>query len=308
MRHLFSLAALLALAPLAFASATRTVNEDVLKSADETKTWSMPAATDTLVGRASTDTLTNKSLSGATNTFTLIPGTAIDSATPVTVPKGGTGVSSLASGNVVLGAGTSPVTVVAPGTSGNCLVSNGSTWTSTTCTSSGGIAYATIPVNFVEGLNSPIAVNFLSTGNALNSRTYAFMYNSDATQALYVMIRVPDTYVPGHQIFLKAAFVSTGTSGTVDWGIGPELYKVGGTQNFFSGSSFLRNDSQTVTLSASTANRPQVISLGVTNASGQIGLGTVAAGDWIEMNFYRIPGDTSTVDAILIADTGQVEF
>ena len=44
--------------------------------------------------------------------------------------NGGTGATSLAANNVILGNGTSAVQVVAPGTSGNVLKSNGSTWAS----------------------------------------------------------------------------------------------------------------------------------------------------------------------------------
>jgi len=46
------------------------------------------------------------------------------------VGNGGTGQTALTANNVVLGNGTSGVQVVAPGTSGNVLKSNGSTWTS----------------------------------------------------------------------------------------------------------------------------------------------------------------------------------
>jgi len=46
------------------------------------------------------------------------------------VANGGTGQTALTLNNVVLGNGTSAVQVVAPGTSGNVLKSNGSTWTS----------------------------------------------------------------------------------------------------------------------------------------------------------------------------------
>ena len=46
------------------------------------------------------------------------------------VGNGGTGATSIAANNVILGNGTSAVQVVAPGTSGNVLKSNGSTWTS----------------------------------------------------------------------------------------------------------------------------------------------------------------------------------
>lgn len=50
----------------------------------------------------------------------------------VTVAQGGTGASTLTANNVLLGNGTSAVQFVAPGTNGNVLTSNGTTWTSAT--------------------------------------------------------------------------------------------------------------------------------------------------------------------------------
>ena len=46
------------------------------------------------------------------------------------VSKGGTGLATLTADNVILGNGTSTPTFVAPGTNGNVLTSNGTTWTS----------------------------------------------------------------------------------------------------------------------------------------------------------------------------------
>ena len=46
------------------------------------------------------------------------------------VANGGTGAATLTANNVMLGNGTSAVQFVAPGASGNALVSNGTTWTS----------------------------------------------------------------------------------------------------------------------------------------------------------------------------------
>lgn len=48
----------------------------------------------------------------------------------VAVANGGTGASTLTANNVLLGNGTSAVQFVAPGTTGNLLTSNGTTWTS----------------------------------------------------------------------------------------------------------------------------------------------------------------------------------
>jgi hypothetical protein len=46
------------------------------------------------------------------------------------VANGGTGVATLTANNVILGNGTSTPSFVAPGTTGNVLTSNGTTWTS----------------------------------------------------------------------------------------------------------------------------------------------------------------------------------
>jgi len=59
-------------------------------------------------------------------------GTAAGLSATLVVGSGGTGAATLAANNVLLGNGTSALQVVAPGTSGNVLTSNGSTWASTT--------------------------------------------------------------------------------------------------------------------------------------------------------------------------------
>jgi hypothetical protein len=47
------------------------------------------------------------------------------------VQAGGTGAATLMANSVLIGNGTSAVTAVAPGTTGNLLTSNGTTWAST---------------------------------------------------------------------------------------------------------------------------------------------------------------------------------
>jgi hypothetical protein len=74
-------------------------------------------------------TLTNKTISGASNTITNISLTASVTGT-LPVANGGTGRNTLTANNVILGNGTTAVQFVAPGTNGNVLTSNGTTWTS----------------------------------------------------------------------------------------------------------------------------------------------------------------------------------
>ena len=64
----------------------------------------------------------------STNTFAA----AQTFTSPIGVTSGGTGLGTLTANNVILGAGTSTPTFVAPSTSGNLLTSNGTTWTSST--------------------------------------------------------------------------------------------------------------------------------------------------------------------------------
>lgn len=59
-------------------------------------------------------------------------GKLVKAANTVTVAQGGTGSTTLTANNVLLGNGTSALQVVAPGTNGNVLTSNGTTWVSST--------------------------------------------------------------------------------------------------------------------------------------------------------------------------------
>lgn len=115
------------------------------------------AGTVTSVG--GTGTVNGISLSGTVTTSgNLTLGgalTGVDLTSQVTgtlpVANGGTGATSLTANNVVLGNGTSAVQVVAPGTSGNLLTSNGTTWQSTTPAASGISAGLSIALAMVMG-------------------------------------------------------------------------------------------------------------------------------------------------------------
>lgn len=93
----------------------KTLTAPVIATIVNTGTLTLPTSTDTLVGRATTDTLTNKSISGLTNTITNVSlSTGVTGILPIA--NGGTGqVTALAGFNAL-----SPLT-----TKGDIIVHNG---------------------------------------------------------------------------------------------------------------------------------------------------------------------------------------
>ena len=84
------------------------------------------------LGTMSTQNANNVSITGGN-----ISNVTITNITDLAVADGGTGSSSLAANAVLLGNGTSALQTVAPGTAGNILVSNGTTWSSSNVAASG---------------------------------------------------------------------------------------------------------------------------------------------------------------------------
>jgi len=63
--------------------------------------------------------------------------------TPITPAQGGTGLTSITANSVMLGNATGSVLLVSPGTTGNVLISNGTTWTSSTLANATGLPLTT---------------------------------------------------------------------------------------------------------------------------------------------------------------------
>ena len=68
------------------------------------------------------------------------------------VASGGTSLTTLTANNVILGNGTSAPLFVAPGSNGNVLTSNGTTWQSTTPAASGASKGQAIAFSIIFGL------------------------------------------------------------------------------------------------------------------------------------------------------------
>ena len=103
-------------------------------------------------------------------------GTAANVSGTVAVANGGTGLTTLTANNVLLGNGSSAIQAVAPGTSGNVLTSDGTTWTSTAPTSAG-VPYtgASQAVNLGA---YDLTVNGLTVGKGKKDAGTAYQYNT----------------------------------------------------------------------------------------------------------------------------------
>lgn len=163
-----------------YASATNVLSKrtigstgQVLTVAGGIPTWAAPATSGTVTSVALTvPTFLSISGSPITSSGTLaitLSGTALP------VANGGTSLTTLTANNVILGNGSSAPTFVAPGTSGNVLTSNGTTWTS--AAPAGGSSYALQPVRVSTTANGTLATAFangqtidgvvLATGNRI---------------------------------------------------------------------------------------------------------------------------------------------
>lgn len=117
-------------------------------------------------GDFSADVITANGFSGSGANLTSLNASSVSSGT-LAVARGGTGAATLDANNVILGNGTSAVQFVAPGTNGNVLTSNGSTWTSATPAGGGGsfvyLASATPSAAVVDftGLDTSTYFSFL---------------------------------------------------------------------------------------------------------------------------------------------------
>jgi hypothetical protein len=103
-------------------------------------------------------------------------GTAAGLSATLTVGSGGTGAATLTANNVLLGNGTSALQVVAPGTSGNVLTSNGTTWTSAAASGGGATLTATTTNTTYYIIGSTAVSGTMST--AYVSNTNAVSYNA----------------------------------------------------------------------------------------------------------------------------------
>lgn len=92
----------------------------------------------------------------------------------LSVANGGTGLGTLTANNVILGNGTSTPSFVAPGTSGNLLTSNGTTWASTAPAASSSLPTGAL-MPYAGASTAPTGY-LLCDGSSVSSSTYLALH------------------------------------------------------------------------------------------------------------------------------------
>ncbi len=187
------------------------------------------------------------------------------------VANGGTGVATLASGSVVIGAGTSAVTTVAAGTLGNVLTSNGTTWISQVA--AGGAPIVTIYTSPASWTKSPtlkaVKVTVCSGGgggSGSNPTTPGKGGGGGSVGYLYL----PAVSVPGP---LTVTVGVGGTTGGVNGNGGP-----GGASSFGALISNPGGGGATVpTVGAGGTFTPSPVRWGANGEPGQVRTGGASA-------------------------------
>lgn len=234
--------------------------------------------------------------SAGTITATL-SGNATNVTGTVAVANGGTGSTSLTANNVLLGNGTSALQVVAPGTNGNVLTSNGTTWVSSAPTSGGTVT--SVAQTFTGGLisvaGSPIttsgtlALTVAGTSGGVPYFSSASTWASSGVLTANAIVvgggagSAPSTITTGTGV-VTALGVNTGTAGAFVVNGGALGTPSSGTVTNLTGTASINING---TVGATTANTGAFTTLSAT------GVTTVQAGT-ASAPAITTSGDTNT--------------
>ncbi|MBM4251849.1 MAG: hypothetical protein FJ146_07750 [Deltaproteobacteria bacterium] len=183
-------------------------------------------------------------------------GASIDLASDVAgvlpVAKGGTGASSIVANSVVLGSGTNPVQSVAPGTSGNVLTSNGTTWTSATVpqANSSTTGYLSAgdwtsfslkqpPGNYLIALTGDVTTSSFNAGSATATLASVAIQGTSTKVTYDVKGRVTSgaTLEPADIPPLSTGKITSGTLPVALGGTGTDLTSTGGARQYLKQTS-----------------------------------------------------------------------
>ena len=159
---------------------------------------------------------------------------AVTLAGTLAVGSGGTGAATLAANNVLLGNGTSALQVVAPGTSGNLLTSNGTTWSSTAPPASG--ASLSNDTSTATNLYPIFAAATSGTPTTIYTSNAKYLYKPSTGELQASELVASNGLVVNNATVSTSYTVATGTNAI---SVGPMTIASGQTVTISSGSRWV---------------------------------------------------------------------
>jgi Major tropism determinant N-terminal domain len=285
-----------------------TLTSPTIATISNTGTLSLPTSTDTLVGRATIDTLTNKSISGSVNTLTNIPNSALTnssiSVNGTLVSLGGS-VSGLATNAspTFTGTVTLPLT-----TAGYVTTTSGGVVSSIATIPNAGLTNSKVTVGSTDinlggsattiaGLTSVTSTGFTGalTGNVTGNVTG----NADTATKLATARNINGVAFDGSAAITitaanpNALTIGTGLSGTSYTGSGAVTIAIDSTVATLTGTQTLTNK----TLSAAVATG------GITHNGSTSGTIVLQASAVAGSNTLTLPAATDTLVGKATTDT-----
>ena len=204
----------------------KTLTSPVISSIVNSGTLTLPSSTDTLVGRATIDTLTNKSISGSTNTLSNIGNSAL---TNSSLTVNGTSISLGGSGTI--SASTTSTLTIGTGLSGTSF--NGSSPVTIAISNTGVTSgtYGSASVIPVLQVNSQGQITSVST-QPINAPTYQGTWNANTnTPTLTSSVGTQSYY------YVVSVAGNTTLNGVSGWNVGDWAIFTGGVWEKVPGSS-----------------------------------------------------------------------
>jgi hypothetical protein len=200
MKRILSIFLILGMTTNAWGTATTTKQIDNIQNSTGGSSLAVPSTGANVVSDSATQTLTNKTMSGASNTFSAIPVSAIATGTALGVNAGGTGDITLTTNGMLYGNGTSAAGITAAGsqyqvfqagasgvpTVGALNLGQAAATTGQLPVGAGGTGLASLTLNNVligNGASNPTFVAPSSNGNVLTSNGTTWISSAPSAAA-----------------------------------------------------------------------------------------------------------------------------